>query len=448
QTVCAASPIQTLTATATVSTGATLVWYDAASGGNTVANPTLSSIGTATYYAQANLGDCSSGRVPVVLTINATPQLSCRTTDVTYYGGADGSLTVTISNYSASRTYQYSLNDDSYVNVTSNPFTIPNLGVGNYKVEVKSDQGCEGVTNCSVIINPCNNFRTQTMGGWGAEPTKKGDNPGNYLHANFATAFPNGLVVGDIDPNDGCTGYKLTLTTAQAVTNFLPSSGRPRALDKNYVNPTEKGKTIYSNTFAGQVVALTISLGFDYNIASFSPSTTYLGDLIIGSGDFTGKTVTEVWQLANKALAGCSTGYSISQLNAIIAAINEHYVDGRLSGNILYCPPTNGTYATRQLSSTSTSSLEGIKADQITAYPTPFSDKAIIEFRISKTENYVVNLYDMKGALVKQLKAGKAKAGELQQVEVDGRGLGEGLYIARMISDSDAQTVKLLLKRE
>ncbi|NDK57347.1 Ig-like domain-containing protein, partial [Pontibacter fetidus] len=76
QTVCAASPIQTLTATATVSTGATLVWYDAASGGNTVANPTLSSIGTATYYAQANLGDCSSGRVPVVLTINETPTVT------------------------------------------------------------------------------------------------------------------------------------------------------------------------------------------------------------------------------------------------------------------------------------------------------------------------------------------------------------------------------------
>ncbi|MBC5774012.1 T9SS type A sorting domain-containing protein [Pontibacter sp. KCTC 32443] len=92
--------------------------------------------------------------------------------------------------------------------------------------------------------------------------------------------------------------------------------------------------------------------------------------------------------------------------------------------------------------------MEGALSDRISAYPTPFSDKATIEFTISKDENFVVNLYDMKGGLVKQLKAGTAKAGELQRVEVDGTDLSEGLYIARMISDSDARSVKLLLKKE
>jgi hypothetical protein len=44
KTECAQSPVQTLTATATVVSGSTVVWYDAATGGNTVANPILNTM--------------------------------------------------------------------------------------------------------------------------------------------------------------------------------------------------------------------------------------------------------------------------------------------------------------------------------------------------------------------------------------------------------------------
>jgi hypothetical protein len=54
KTECAQSPIQTLTATATVASGANIVWYDAPTGGNTVANPILNTIGTKIYYAEAS----------------------------------------------------------------------------------------------------------------------------------------------------------------------------------------------------------------------------------------------------------------------------------------------------------------------------------------------------------------------------------------------------------
>ncbi|WP_298220736.1 Ig-like domain-containing protein, partial [Flavobacterium sp.] len=71
---CEQSPIQTLTATATVPVGETVIWYDAASAGNTVVTPTLNATGTITYYAEANDGTCSSfNRTPVTLTIDAAP---------------------------------------------------------------------------------------------------------------------------------------------------------------------------------------------------------------------------------------------------------------------------------------------------------------------------------------------------------------------------------------
>jgi hypothetical protein len=84
--------------------------------------------------------------------------------------------------------------------------------------------------------------------------------------------------------------------------------------------------------------------------------------------------------------------------------------------------------------------------EKITAYPVPFSNKATVEFKFEESKKYEVNLYDMKGTLIKQLKSGKAKAGELQQIEVDGQKLPEGMYLVRVVTSKGAQTIKLLKK--
>jgi hypothetical protein len=81
KTECAQSPIQTLTATAIVPAGETVVWYDSPTGGNTVANPILNTIGTKIYYAQAvnTTSSCvSPTRTAVTLTINAVPAAPVR----------------------------------------------------------------------------------------------------------------------------------------------------------------------------------------------------------------------------------------------------------------------------------------------------------------------------------------------------------------------------------
>ncbi|WP_433831113.1 DUF7507 domain-containing protein [Flavobacterium anhuiense] len=72
-TVTAACFPNTLTATASVPAGQSVVWYDAAVGGNVVASPVLSTVGTITYYAQGNNGTCTSARTPITLTITAPP---------------------------------------------------------------------------------------------------------------------------------------------------------------------------------------------------------------------------------------------------------------------------------------------------------------------------------------------------------------------------------------
>ncbi|WP_158640515.1 DUF7507 domain-containing protein [Anseongella ginsenosidimutans] len=77
QYVCAEDPVQTLTATATAAAGSTITWYDAPTGGNVVPDPSLASVGSVTYYAEANNGSCSSSnRTPVSLVIEAGPDIN------------------------------------------------------------------------------------------------------------------------------------------------------------------------------------------------------------------------------------------------------------------------------------------------------------------------------------------------------------------------------------
>ena len=96
QTECDANPTQTLTATATAPSGSSIVWYDAPSGGNIVASPTLDTVGTATYYAESsdNATSCASfNRTAITLTINPLPPVVANATATTINAGEPVTLT-------------------------------------------------------------------------------------------------------------------------------------------------------------------------------------------------------------------------------------------------------------------------------------------------------------------------------------------------------------------
>ena len=87
---------------------------------------------------------------------------------------------------------------------------------------------CFGLSFTASATEPtpaCTGFRTQTQGGWG-QCHQNGNNPGSYLFAHFASAFPSGLSVG-------CATNHLHFTSPQGVCDFLPSGTAPRALTSN-----------------------------------------------------------------------------------------------------------------------------------------------------------------------------------------------------------------------
>jgi hypothetical protein len=182
--------------------------------------------------------------------------------------------------------------------------------------------------NCDEPEEPDDeNLRTQTPGGWGAPPN--GNNPGAYLHANFDDAFPNGLVVG--------CDFTITLTSAQAVTDFLPQGGKPSSLTMDYIDPVNSAKSANNpkNVLAGHVVALTLSVTFDAWDEDFGESSTGLDDAVVTQGDFSGWTVAQVLAEAEKVLGGCDSNYSASALTEVLSAINESFVDGTTNTGFL-----------------------------------------------------------------------------------------------------------------
>ncbi|MCF6130748.1 hypothetical protein [Flavobacterium wongokense] len=173
-------------------------------------------------------------------------------------------------------------------------------------------QGCAG------------QFTTFTQGGYGTEC--HGGNPGCYRDAHFASAFPNGVVIGCV------AGNTLTFTSSAAIAAYLPAGTGPAVLTSSAVNPTNTRGVLSS-----QILALTLSVGFDAADPNFSASNTSLGSLIIASGPFAGTSISAFLQIANNVLGGCSNAYTPSAINAVATALNENFDDGNTDNGYVSC---------------------------------------------------------------------------------------------------------------
>ena len=180
------------------------------------------------------------------------------------------------------------------------------------------------------VASDCGQFRTQSQGGWGVRPV--GENPGNYLHDHFATAFASGVLIGC---QNG--GYTVYFSSAQSVTEFLPAGGTASVLSQNAIDPAAKS---IDNVLIGQVAALAINVGFDYNDPDFGIAEENLGNLVISSGPFSGLSVIQFLGIANEVLGGCNSNYTASAINETAAMINGNFIDGTMDGGFVTCPTT------------------------------------------------------------------------------------------------------------
>lgn len=145
QVVCGNNTLPVLTATASVAPGFTITWYDAATGGNTVANPVWNTAGSVTYYAASkdNGTGCESNqRTAVTLTITVVPDVTVSASGSTQFCQG-GNVILTASNAAS---WNWSNG------ATTQSITVTNSG--NYTVTV-SNNGCASTsTAVGVTVNP------------------------------------------------------------------------------------------------------------------------------------------------------------------------------------------------------------------------------------------------------------------------------------------------------
>ncbi|MCZ4407272.1 T9SS type A sorting domain-containing protein [Cryomorphaceae bacterium 1068] len=291
----------------------------------------------------------------------------------------------------------------------------------------------------------CGQLRTQTQGGWGSRAN--GNNPGTYRDANFEAAFPEGLVIG-------CE-YTLTLTSSAAVEAFLPNGGPVTVLTEDLVDPTD-----FRTVLAGQLVAATLSVGFDANDEDFSESVANLGDYTLSSGPMVGLSVSEVIAEANAFIGGCESAYSGSELNTTLTAINESYVDGNGSSGTLNCPETTGTgdclvifrtwtatdlcgnaVSCTQVITQSSELDELLTSDaQMMAYPSPATSTVNFTMERSVYNSGTLTIANLSGIVVHT----ETVPSGVQRIELDLSGFVEGVYVVNFRSKSGAYTTKFV----
>ncbi|SIR42535.1 outer membrane protein assembly factor BamB family protein [Pontibacter lucknowensis] len=112
-------------------------------------------------------------------------------------------------------------------------------------------------------------------------------------------------------------------------------------------------------------------------------------------------------------------------------------------GNIVI----NGRKDNRDLHAANGEGMQRLASTELLAYPNPADALTTIRFTSAVESAYELQLFDMKGALMQQVRQGQAKAGEVTEVQLDVSSLKKGMYLARITSAGGVQTVKIVVER-
>jgi len=88
-----------------------------------------------------------------------------------------------------------------------------------------------------------------------------------------------------------------------------------------------------------------------------------------------------------------------------------------------------------------------ISSTELTAFPNPFSNATTLVFSANGNERTVVEILDLKGAVVKTAFDANTTEGQVYNVTFDGSSMADAIYIARIVNGSEVQNVKLVLAK-
>ena len=370
-TACPPNPIPTLTASATVPAGHTIIWYSAATGGSVVASPILNSVGTVTYYAASRntASGCESNtRSAVTLIINtAPPPIITAGGPITFCDG--GSVILTAN---AGSSYSWS-NGASTQSITVST-------AGSYSVTVTQAGGCTGTSAATVVtVNP---IPAATITANGNTTFCSNDNVVLTASAGSSWLWSNGATTQSITLNESGS-FTVRVTNASGC--FATSSATTTTVSPSPVVSISAAP--YTNLFPGLTTNLT---------AIVTPPGSY----------------TYAWFKNGVAVSGATgstlTGIDLDDLGSYTVRVNN----------------------TTGLACTSLSAARVI-GDSSTArlfiYPSPNTGQfQVTYYTTGAVTGNTLTIFDSKGSLV--FSRVHAMSSSFQRIDVDMRRFGKGVY--------------------
>jgi hypothetical protein len=379
QNVCAGAPLPTLTASATVAAGYSVVWYSAATGGSLVATPTLNTIGSISYYAASkdNTTGCESvERTAVTLTLVAIPAASISANGpLVFCQGNNVVLTA-----SPAGTYQWSNG------ATSASITVSSSGT--FTVSVASG-GC--VTTSIPVTVTMNPVPAAIITPLTATTICDGENVLLAASTGSSWAWSNGT-----------TSQSALITTSGnysvTVTNSFGCSATSSPLQVTVVpNPVA---TIAASPYTSIYPGLTTSLS-----SSVNPPGSY----------------SYAWYLNNSLLPG-ETGSSLD-------SIGIKHPSGSYTLRVQNNPPS------LPCANTSSPLVIGDSATaRLFIFPSPNNGQFKVSYYSATSAKYSVGIYDARGALV--LRKEFAINSRYQLMDIDLTNVASGIYVVRLLEGS------------
>lgn len=231
-----------------------------------------------------------------------------------------------------------------------------NLGSTSGTVTAHVDGGTSGgdITNCAHLVTSggqhleaCN---TQTIGGtacvdghsgcgwkdgdvvtynqaaWSALPQAS-----TALQNNFATVYASTFGVLELG-TPGAAGFSMLFSSADAILHYVPTTGAPASLDTDLNNPV----TTSAGVFGGDVLALQLDIDFGDAGVLTGASPAHFGDLHLcgltgATAGLNNSTVRAFAAIANTALGGGATGYSVTDLDGLTDELAAAFNDGTVT---------------------------------------------------------------------------------------------------------------------
>jgi hypothetical protein len=382
---CQGATAAALTASAT--TGNTLYWYDVATGGTALAGaptPSTSTPGTYTYYvSQKNANGDESPRVSIVITVNALPATPVITANGATSFCTGGSVVLSSSSTSGN-TWS--------TNATTQDITVTSSG--SYSVTVIDNNGCSATSSTTTV---------------------------NVSNAPTPTVTSSAT--------QACSGETVTLTSSAADSYTWSNGDTTQSIE---VTTSGAYSVVTTNTDAcnGVGTSNTINVTFTQspsaqgsfstsgNVVTFSNTSTGASSYSWDFGDFTNSSAS-----APVHAYAANGNYTV-----VLTAINGNCTDTTVFNVAI---------------TVSIEELMGIS--NLSLYPNPASDAAIVSFENITGSSFDFQLIDQLGRVILNKKDIQSIGSNL--INVDLTNLSDGMYSIQLTSNQNTISKRLVIRK-